>query len=99
MNVVAARMMRPRAAGVGDFAHQLGAYGATELLEIVGHDQERSRAADDVLLVVLVECEIGRSAEIGAIHHDGQAVHHDPLRHQPVADDLGRRTVIGAAVT
>ena len=41
----------------GDLAHQLGAHGAAEMVEVVGHDHERARSADDVLLVVLVEGE------------------------------------------
>src|SRR5512144_3049055 len=31
----------------GDLAHQLGAHGAAEMVEIVGHDHERTRSADD----------------------------------------------------
>src|SRR5882757_5849489 len=44
-----------RSADARDLAHQLGAHGAAEMLEIVGHDHERTRAADDVFLIVLVE--------------------------------------------
>ena len=92
------QVLAGRDVDAGDLAHQLGAHGAAEMVEVVGHDHERARPADDVLLVVLVEGEVGRAAEVGAVHHHRQAVDHDALLHQLVAHQLGRRAVVGAAV-
>src|SRR5690349_16131962 len=82
-----------------DLADQLGAHGAAEIVEVDGRDHERAGPADHVLLVVLVEATVGRAAEIGAVHHHRQAIDDEALRHQLVAYQLGRRAVVGAAVT
>ena len=83
----------------GDFEQQLGPDRLLEFVAVLDRDHERSRSADDAVLVIEIEV-VDVHGRIGRLlHHDRQAVDDDPLLQRRVARAGDRRAVVVRAVT